>query len=404
MFAFFQEQFATNPLLTAGVTTAAVGSALVYARSVPAKLVSFVKSQFTTTVTIYSEDTIWRRLDAWLALHPSARHSRRFGVAEWHNREINDDDYALTPGAGFHLIAHKGHHFLVHREIAENTGGQDSFNRRRTQTVTITTLGRSRKALEDILIDIKTIQEDHTTIPVYLWTGHDYSLVERRTKRPMRTVYASAEVKEGVIEDAQKFLSGRQSYVDRGIPYRRGYLLEGPPGTGKTTLIFALASLLDKPIYLINPASIENDNYLQRAINSAGSNIVVLEDIDNLLAAASREEEPSGTTLVSGDANRRGVTLSGLLNAIDGIGSRDGRMLFLTSNYPDTLDSALIRPGRIDCRVHLAHAGPLEAQAMHDVFFPDEDSSEFLAEIESHLPISAAELQNRMLGRLAAAA
>jgi chaperone BCS1 len=109
---------------------------------------------------------------------------------------------------------------------------------------------------------------------------------------------------------------------------------------------------------------------------------------------------PAGSarsTGAPGEASKSGITLSGLLNAIDGIGARDGRILFITSNHPDALDPALIRPGRIDMRVHLAHSGMPEATAMFNKFFPTGDLAAFQAEIASALPLPAAELQNRLL-------
>jgi len=394
----------SNPLVAGGAGMAVVGWVLMQARALPLQAWRTVKAQFSTSMTIYSEDSLFRMVDLWLARHPSAKYARRFAVAEWHDSQ-DKDEYALTPGAGLHLLREGMRFFLVSRHVESEKSTSNDFSRQRKQTIEITTFGRSKRPLNELLDRIKTIQEDHNTIPIYLWTSYEYSLIDRRLKRPMDTVYARETIKKALVDDLMRFLGEREWYAERAVPYRRGYLLEGPPGTGKTTLIQAIASLLERPIYVINPSAIENDNQLQKALNSAGSNIVVIEDIDSVKATEERDQpvrkrtprgQPPGPI---GEASKSGITLSGLLNAIDGIGARDGRILFITSNHPDTLDPALIRPGRIDMRLHLAHSEIEEASAMFSRFYPKGDLQAFQTEIAAALPLPAAELQNRLLSR-----
>jgi len=136
--------------------------------------------------------------------------------------------------------------------------------------------------------------------------------------------------------------------MDKGVPYRRGYLLYGPPGTGKTSFTQAIAGELKLNICYLNLSNGNmDDDGLNRALNNAPSqSIILLEDIDGIFVA--RESVNQG--------REGGVSFSGLLNALDGVRSQEGRILFMTTNHREKLDPALMRPGRADFHAYLGNA------------------------------------------------
>lgn len=405
LFAELSSVLKANPLLGAGVTMAASGWVIVQAKSVPKSLGRTFQDQFSATLTVYDNEQAFDYLSVWLARHPGAQRARRVTVTEWWDRESEKNDFELTPGSGLHMIRQDGRFFWVRRTIEESSG--QGYSNRRKQKLTITTLGRSQAPIKRLLEGCKSVHDRRDTVPVHIWAGgmDGYRLIERRAKRSMDTVYLDEAIKRSVIEDVVKFTQSREWYTARGVPYRRGYMLEGPPGTGKSTFIFALAGLIDKPVFIINPATITSDNGLQKALNEAGAGIVVIEDIDAVkithcrakLAEAKVVAVAAGAPMIEEDGAKEGITLSGLLNAIDGIGARDGRLLFITSNHADHLDAALLRPGRVDKRALLDLADMAVARQMFRRFFPQGDEQAFVAEIAAHLPISPADLQNRLL-------
>lgn len=406
-------QITGNAVFTGMAGAALLGFALVQLRSIPQYLWKLFLSQFVTTLEIRNHhSTSFRALTKWLSSHPSAKRVRRATVVEWHNPDEDKDEVSLTPGPGYHMLRHDGRRFLIHRSIEQGSQGE-SYSPVPKEVITIYTLGRSPQPIADMLRAIRAKESHEGTTSVFFWGyGSNYRLAERRPNRDMDTVYIPDAEKQAILDDARNFLGRRDWYRQRAIPWRRGYLLEGPPGTGKSTLIFAMACALGKSVNIITPSSITNDIDLQQAVNSAGSGIVVIEDIDTFKITDDRRTKATTYTPPSRDGavdpvsprvdrQQDGITLSGLLNAIDGIASREGRMLFITSNHPDRLDPALLRPGRIDRRFRLEHIGAAEVTSMYRRFFPGEDPTAFVAEVAPRLPMSPAELQNILLSRSA---
>ena len=184
------------------------------------------------------------------------------------------------------------------------------------------------------------------------------------------------------MKDVQDFLSSGKWYYDRGIPYRRGYLLHGPPGSGKSSFIQAFAGELDYNIAVLNLSERGmTDDRLRYLLDILPERtLVVLEDCD---AAFTSERTDTDAHSYSGSP----LTFSGLLNALDGIVSAEERMIFLTTNHIERLDSALIRPGRVDMTVRLGEVTRWQTGKLWDRFYGDADEqgdlkAEFLARLE----------------------
>jgi SpoVK/Ycf46/Vps4 family AAA+-type ATPase len=174
--------------------------------------------------------------------------------------------------------------------------------------------------------------------------------------------------KREIIDDLDAFRSDRDFYRRAGKPWKRGYLLHGPPGTGKSTMIAAMANYLDYDIYDVELTVVKDNNDLRRLlIETTSKSIIVIEDIDCSLdltgdrAATQRRGRQNDRDDGSRRHDRDGsmVTLSGLLNFIDGLWSACGgeRIVVFTTNHVDKLDAALIRRGRMDMRIEMSYCG-----------------------------------------------
>src|SRR5699024_11074140 len=148
----------------------------------------------------------------------------------------------------------------------------------------------------------------------------------------------------------EHLMNNRDTYISKGIPWRIGLMLHGPPGTGKSSLARALATHYNRPITVINIASL-NDNTLLDIMNGISQNsIVLMEDVDCVDSTLDRSKADSAQRV-----SMSGVTLSTLLNVIDGVIAPEGRILIMTTNHIDKIDPALTRPGRVDMSVEMPY-------------------------------------------------
>jgi SpoVK/Ycf46/Vps4 family AAA+-type ATPase len=155
--------------------------------------------------------------------------------------------------------------------------------------------------------------------------------------RSLDSIFLKKDQKERIMNDIKRFHDSEAFCVRKGIPWRRGYAFHGPPGTGKTSIATAVANELSFDLYYLPLGHFKNDKDLIAAVGGIrGRSILLLEDVDVFSVATKRNDQHAG------------ANLSGLLNALDGVGTPHGLVTFMTTNNIEELDSAILRPGRID--------------------------------------------------------
>lgn len=291
--------------------------------------------------------------------------------------------FTLIPGPGKHVLRYKNAFILVNR--VRESKSRDHQTGRPWETVTLTTLYAHRRIFEDLFMEAHAIaaksHEGKTRI-YNSWGTEWRQFGHPRRKRPLDSVILDKGVKERIVEDVQDFLASGKWYHDRGIPYRRGYLLHGPPGSGKSSFIQALAGELDYDIAILNLSErgLTDDRLNHLLTIIPNRTLILLEDVDAAFSNRRVQTDEDGYR----GAN---VTFSGLLNALDGVASAEERIIFLTTNHLERLDEALIRPGRVDMVVRLGEATRYQAGALWDRFYGEFDPdgtyrNRFLAELE----------------------
>jgi chaperone BCS1 len=368
--SFIQQAITGNPYFAAGGGLMLLGTGLAVARSGITRASGFLYRQLLVDLEIPSKDKSYMWFLEWMSQykHRSSRHLSVETNFVQHDNGAVSTTFSLVPGPGNHLIRYKGAFMLIKRErsgkLLDMTSGTPF------ETVTLTTLYRDRSLFGDLLAEAKTMAlkaQEGKTVIYTSWGPEWRPFGQPKKKRTIGSVILDKGIKEGILNDVRDFLKSGQWYFDRGIPYRRGYLLYGPPGSGKTSFIQALAGHLDYNICILNlsEANLTDDrlNHLMNHIPERS--LLLLEDID---AAFNKRDQTDDSGFKSG------VTFSGLLNALDGVASSEETITFMTTNHPEKLDPAILRPGRVDFRVLVGDATDYQIEQMFLRFYEGEEA------------------------------
>ena len=202
-----------------------------------------------------------------------------------------------------------------------------------------------------------------------------------------------------LLKKLNYFFNNEQLYKDRGIPYNLGILMHGEPGCGKTSCIKAISNITNRHIVEVNLKKIKTCSDFEKIFNENTMNgdyiphdkkIIVLEDIDCMIDIVKSRNNSDSDSQISDKCKMLDsidndvmkfmmlqdslshekwepsdkLSLSCILNTIDGVLENYGRILIITTNYVDKLDSALVRPGRIDVKLHFTKC---TNEMIHDI-------------------------------------
>ena len=212
------------------------------------------------------------------------------------------------------------------------------------------------KQLKESLNSATEIYENKISI-LYDWNSR------KREKRPLASVYTNNDISTMLKNDIQSFIDSKKMYMDNNILYKRNYLLYGKPGTGKSSLIFALASEFNYKIKIIDLKSVRRIPDILQQISNQEKIFYVFEDIDALSTTLmEREDKPESDRIsekkespreLVADSHSEGLDLSDILNVMDGLYTPEGAICFFTTNHIEKLDKAFLRDGRMDCKVEM---------------------------------------------------
>lgn len=418
-----------------GMKLVVLGGTVETARRASSSAWSHFLNSFFLTAHFSEEDYPYDWLMLWLSRRPEWQRSREFETTtrtttpgfsgsrqadnSFGDDEEEEGDEDSPPGKvktrvvfqptfdTTHTIYYKGHWLRVRRSKKQDSSG--------CEVLSISVVARNNTILKQLVLQAKKEYEAEAIhrIQIYFADSHgSWRWTDSRHKRPMSSIVLNPGVKEMLLNDTRDFLKSEKWYADRGIPFRRGYLLHGVPGSGKSSLIHAIAGELMLDIYVVSlSSSWISDSTLTTLMGRVPARcIVLLEDLDAAFTrSVTRDKGSNGTPDSSSNSSEEGapeqpvtssssrhrrhkdhisdvntLSLSGLLNALDGVAAAEGRILFATTNHLERLDPALSRPGRMDVWIEFKNSSKWQAEALFRNFFPstDQDNEVIEGDIE----------------------
>ncbi|KJA24079.1 hypothetical protein HYPSUDRAFT_200889 [Hypholoma sublateritium FD-334 SS-4] len=224
--------------------------------------------------------------------------------------------------------------------------------------------------------------------------------------RLMDSTSLSVDSLTALVEESAKFWESEAWYHEVGLPFRKGYLLHGPSGSGKRDAVYAVAGKLGRVVYSLCASSISDSLLLKVVSTIPKGSILLLENIErgfknpsstspNLLDDSHLEYQGPYNTQMNGTC----ATPSGIIEMLDAVAKEDGVLFFATTSTLDGIDSALFQPGRIDKMIDFGYISKNRANDIFKRFFPSSATSPnptgfhqgYLDDVKHPVPLDPAE-------------
>lgn len=397
LFNQFKAYSNQNPIVAGAVSLWGLSVISFLFRNVPTKVWGFLKRQFTTSLS-FTNDTQGRLVETfgsfmeWFEKNQWADLSRTLAI----DGSYTDQGTVISAGSGLHFFRYKGRTFWLYREALVGT---NSYTLK--YQVTITTYGRNRGVFSDLIQEFRYIQKKDK-VGIFMFRENAWVRQTDIDKRDLHTVVCKKEIKDQILADVDWFKSSRDWYTKRGIPYKKTFILHGVPGTGKTSLIKALASHYEMNLCVINLTQMSDTQLMLALTSTPQGSFIILEDFDSTKATHARagleliKKTPGASDPVPNKSRDVAepeftfLTLSGILNALDGLVSLSDKVIFMTTNRLEIMDEALVRKGRVDRILELGCLETPEIQEYIRLMFPD-----YIQDLDlQYAPILGCDLQD----------
>ena len=342
------------------------------------------------TVTIHEDNSMFQKLTSYIYKTHCGK------VNEFTLKNESGKNRLIASGSSNNIVEtyeYKQNKYQMNISITTTSESKDL---KASSTIKISSA--SIEAVESYINDHVMVLSNNVSnkIPIYRIRvkkfkekrGVEWTSSSVKLSKNVKNTIVSENVKKNFYDDVHKFIGGEDYYLDRGLPYKRGYLLHGKPGCGKTSLIKAIANQYNIPIFIVDLNLVHDNGEFTKLMGDISSHIVddqkyvvVFEDIDR-------------TNMMKyvrwGESSK--ITLDCFLNVLDGLDEYHGRITILTANDISTMkqNPALIRAGRIDTIIEILPCKAAQILAILQFYFKDFDVAN--ANIDKSVSVTPSQL------------
>jgi len=320
-----------NPYFSAGFALGVAGTGLAVVRGASRAAVTLAQRHLLVTLEVTSKDKSYPWVLQWLTEQSRASNGAGGGGGGALRQHVSVDTvvqrlsngkvetrFEFLPCPGRHVLRYRGQMLMVERQREQQT--VDLQTGMPWESVKLTALGRSPDVFATFLAEAQQFansKQEQTTTIYSNWGTEWRPFGAPRRRRPLSSVVLDEGIAEHIVSDVTEFVESQQWYISRGIPYRRGYLLHGAPGSGKSSFVAALAGTIGYDICILNLAEpgLTDDRLSHALTHAPPASLILLEDVDS---AFLKDRDPR-------DRRASFVTFSGLLNALDGVAAGEVR-------------------------------------------------------------------------------
>ena len=355
----------SNTILKGGLMLSVIAAIGMYIKTLVPAVWKFILRKISYTAVIENKTELYSLFNKWLDENQADKFKRVLAKTETvYKTKSNSFNYAENNHDSFFHFWYKKRLIFVSssREKFESSNSSENMHMDSYMVTSYFSKGIIKDLLKDLIENKNEEIKNNDSIYLYDFDVMGYwSIVGSIVSKPYEKIFNNEKIE--LYNDIEMFLNNKQYYKERGIPYKRGYLLHGKPGNGKSTTILALAKKFHKDVFNLNISTIGTDNALKKAFRGISENsFILIEDVD----ASLKNRD---------DVNK--VSFNTLLNLLDGALSKSNVCVFFTTNHIEQLDPALLRCGRVDVKVEFDNPTKDNLKDMLKLFYSVDEVPDF---------------------------